>query len=261
MNKMDTHKNISINTAFTEKDWICRKFQMKKFNTKKIAPAVTMQIEVNVNGLLLERQRINTTSNVHVTIYSLLLKEIASVLIKYPLLYSLYYKKKIIISKRLMLHIPVSIDNHVEYIFIPNPEKKSVEEITSELQNGVLLVKQGKNSLMNALKKIDKRKGLQAFLYKKKCFKNPHYFIEHFYGNFPVTNFGTFNVTQGTMVLAEPLAGGLVIGKVRPNAVLEEISVNEPHYITLSLAFDHRVMDGAYAGGFLSELKKEIEQL
>jgi len=68
-------------------------------------------------------------------------------------------------------------------------------------------------------------------------------------------------VTQGTMVLTEPLAGGLVIGKVRPNAVFEELSVNEPHYITLSLAFDHRVMDGAYAGGFLTELKKEIEQL
>ena len=258
---MNAYKNISMHTAFTEKDRICREFQMKKFDVKKIVPVVTMQIEMNVGRLLSERQRINATSDVHVTVYSFLLKKIASVLVKYPLLYSLYYKKKIITSERLLLNIPVSVENHVEYVFIENAESKSVEEISSELQKGILLIKQGENSLMNALMEMDKLNGLQALLYKMRCFKNPCYFIEHFYGNFPVTNFGTFDVMQGTMVLSEPMVAGLVIGRVRPNTVLEDWQDKEPRCITISLAFDHRVMDGAYAGGFLNELKKEIEQL
>jgi len=261
MNKMDACKRISMNTTFTEKDRICREFQMEKFDVKKIVPVVTMQIEMNVDRLLLERQKINATSDVHVTVYSFLLKEIASVLVKYPLLYSLYYKKKIITSERLILNIPVSIDNHVEYVFIQNPESKSVKEITSELQKGILLIKQGKNTLMNALMEMDKLNGLQTLLYKMRRFKNPCYFIEHFYGNFPVTNFGTFNVMQGTMVLSEPMVAGLVIGRIRPNATQGNSQDKEPRCITLSLAFDHRVMDGAYAGSFLYELKKEVEQL
>ena len=258
---MDVRNSVSMNPTFTERDRICREFQMKKFDIKKIVPVVTMQVEMNVDRLLLERQRINATSDVHVTIYSFLLKKIASALVKYPLLYSLYYKKKIITSERLILNIPVSIDNHVEYVFIQNPESKSVEEITVELQKGLLLIRQGKNRLMNALMEMDKLSGLQTLLYKMRCFKNPRYFIEHFYGNFPVTNFATFNVTQGTMVLSEPMVGGLVIGKVKPNEMSENSLNKGPRCITFSLAFDHRVMDGAYAGGFLNELKKEIEQL
>lgn len=258
---MDTCKRISMNAIFTEKDRICREFQMKKFDVKKIVPVVTMQVEMNVEGLLSERQRINATSDVHVTIYSFLLKKIASALVKYPLLYSLYYKKRIITSERLILNIPVSIDNHVEYVFIQNPESKSVEEITVELQKGLLLIRQGKNRLMNALMEMDRLNGLQALLYKMRCFKNPCYFIEHFYGNFPVTNFGTFDVTQGIMVLSEPMVAGMVVGRIRPNAALENSHDKEPRCMTFSLAFDHRVMDGAYAGGFLNELKKEIEQL
>lgn len=256
---MNTNKGISMHKAFTEKDRICRKFQMNKFDIKKIVPVVTMQVEMNVDRLLSERQTINATSDVHVTVYSFLLKKIASALVKYPLLYSLYYKKKIINSERLLLNIPVSVENHVEYVFIQNPESKSVEEISSELQNGILLIKQGKNTLMNALMEMDKLNGLQALLYKMRCFKNPCYFIEHFYGNFPVTNFGTFDVTQGTMVLSEPMVAGMVVGKIRPNT--GNLHDKEPRCITISLAFDHRVMDGAYAGGFLNELKKEIEQL
>jgi len=261
MNKMDACKRNSMNTAFTEKDRICREFQMKKFDIKKIVPVVNMQIEVNVDKLLSERQRINTTSDIHVTVYSFLLKKIASALVKYPLLYSLYYKKKIITGERLILNIPVSVDNHVEYVFIQNPENKSVEEITSELQNGILLIKQGKNALTNALMEMDKLNGLQALLYKMRYFKNPCYFIEHFYGNFPVTNFGTFDVMQGTMVLSEPMVAGLVVGRIKPNVTLENTQDKQPRCITLSLAFDHRVMDGAYAGSFLNQLKKEIEQL
>lgn len=260
MDKMDAYKKISMHMAFTEKDRICRKFQMKKFDIKKIIPVVTMQIEMNVDRLLSERQRINATSDVHVTVYSFLLKKIASVLVKYPLLYSLYYKKKIIAGERLILNIPVSVENHVEYVFIENAESKSVEEITSELQKGILLIKQGKNTLMNALMEMDKLNGLQALLYKMRCFKNPRYFIEHFYGNFPVTNFGTFDVTQGTMVLSEPMVAGMVIGKIRPNAIQGNAHDKEPRCVTISLVFDHRVMDGAYAGGFLNELEREIEQ-
>lgn len=259
MSKIDGYINDSKDIIFTGKDKICRNFQMNKFNIKKIVPAVTMQVEINIDRLLLEREEINKTSDIHITIYSFLLKKIASVLIKYPLLFSLYYKNKIIINKTLIINIPVSIDKHVEYVFIKNPEEKSIKEITAELQNGITAIKDGKNLLTNTLIEMDKLNKIQALLYKMRHFKNPIYFLENFYGYFPITNFGTFNVTRGTMVLSEPIVAGLLIGKIKQNVAMYNDSIKEENVITFSLSFDHRVMDGSYAGHFLSEIKNEIE--
>lgn len=260
MNKTDINTE-EYNAIFTEKDKICRDFQISKFNVRKIIPAVNMQVDVCVDRLLSKREKMNQYGKVHLSIYSFLLKEIADVLVQYPLLFSLFYKKKIIFNKTLIINVPVSVDNHVEYVCIQNPEKKNYEEIAIELQNGITAIKRNENLLMNALTAINRLNKIGALCYKIRNFKNPVYFLEKYYGYFPVTNFGTFNAVRGTIILSEPVVAGLLIGAMFQRTTADKEHLVNEKIITISLSFDHRVMDGAYAGHFLNDLKNKIETL
>jgi len=250
-----------MNAVFTEKDLICRNFQIGKFDARKIVPTVTMQIDVDVDKLLTRREELNRNGEVHATIYQYLLKLIADTLVGYPLLFSLFYKGKIISPENLIINVPVSVENHVEYVVIRNPETKSIEEIAVEMQNEIRDIKSGSNMLMQSLIDQQKMNKIRRLLYKWRNYKNPVYFLEKYYGYFPVTNFGTFHISNGTTILSEPIVGALVIGKAEKKLSLVNNSVHETQSISLTLSFDHRVMDGAYAGNFLADLKQSIENV
>ena len=82
-------------------------------------------------------------------------------------------------------------------------------------------------------------------------------------GTFTVTNFGSYNNLAGTPIINQPQAAILGTGAVRKMpAVLETpdgdvIAIR--HIMILSLSYDHRVIDGALAGKFLSRLKEILE--
>jgi hypothetical protein len=157
--------------------------------------------------------------------------------------------------------VPVSVDNHVEYVVIRNPETKSIEEISVEMQNGIRDIYSGSNMLMQSLIDQHKMNKIRRLLYKLKNYKNPVYFLEKYYGYFPITNFGSFHVDNGTTVLSEPIVAALVIGNAKKKLSFVDNVVHEANNILLTLSFDHRVMDGAYAGNFLTDLKQLIENI
>ena len=80
-------------------------------------------------------------------------------------------------------------------------------------------------------------------------------------GTFTVTNLGMFEVDGFTPILNLPEAAILGIGRLaRKPAVLEDGSIAARTLITLSLSFDHRVMDGAPAARFLQRIKQLVER-
>jgi pyruvate dehydrogenase E2 component (dihydrolipoamide acetyltransferase) len=79
-------------------------------------------------------------------------------------------------------------------------------------------------------------------------------------GMFTITNLGMFGVDAFTPIINLPQAAILGVGAIaREPAVFEE-KVEIRDRLTLSLTFDHRVLDGAPAARFLAELRQAIEQ-
>jgi pyruvate dehydrogenase E2 component (dihydrolipoamide acetyltransferase) len=72
---------------------------------------------------------------------------------------------------------------------------------------------------------------------------------------FSITNFGAANVAYGTPIINHPEVGILGIGKIekKPVVINDELTIG--YVLPLSLAVDHRVIDGADAGRFLNEIK------
>lgn len=82
-------------------------------------------------------------------------------------------------------------------------------------------------------------------------------------GTFSLTNFGSFNNLSGTPIINQPQVAILGTGAVRKVPAVIETSDGDVIAIRsvmiLSLSYDHRVIDGALAGRFLSRIKQILE--
>jgi 2-oxoglutarate dehydrogenase E2 component (dihydrolipoamide succinyltransferase) len=82
-------------------------------------------------------------------------------------------------------------------------------------------------------------------------------------GTFTITNYGTYNNLAGTPIINQPQAAILGTGVIKKMpAVIETpegdvIAIRQ--IIIISLSYDHRVIDGALAGRFLSRIKEILE--
>jgi len=76
---------------------------------------------------------------------------------------------------------------------------------------------------------------------------------------FSITNFGAANVSLGTPIINHPEVGILGVGKIMQKAVVLNGEIKAAYTLPLSLAVDHRVIDGADAGRFLSYFKELLE--
>ncbi len=82
-------------------------------------------------------------------------------------------------------------------------------------------------------------------------------------GTFTLTNFGTFGATMGTPIINQPQVGILGVGLIQKKPVVVETpdgdSIAIRHRMVLSLACDHRIVDGALGGMFLQRVAEYLE--
>jgi len=82
-------------------------------------------------------------------------------------------------------------------------------------------------------------------------------------GTFTVTNFGSFDSLTGTPVINQPQVAILGVGAIRKKPVVLETAQGDViairHIMILSMAYDHRIVDGALAGMYLKRLKEILE--
>jgi pyruvate dehydrogenase E2 component (dihydrolipoamide acetyltransferase) len=82
-------------------------------------------------------------------------------------------------------------------------------------------------------------------------------------GTFTITNLGMYDIDAFTPVINLPEAAILGVGRITPKWVFKPESPSAPvlrQMLTLSLVFDHRLVDGAPAARFLQWIKSVIEE-
>ena len=78
-------------------------------------------------------------------------------------------------------------------------------------------------------------------------------------GTFTITNLGAFEIESFTPVINLPECAILAVGAILPKAVAIDGRVTVANMVTLTLTFDHRIVDGAPAARFLQRIKQLIE--
>jgi 2-oxoisovalerate dehydrogenase E1 component len=74
-----------------------------------------------------------------------------------------------------------------------------------------------------------------------------------------ITSLGAFGVKAGAPIVVPPSVGTLFIGTAHRELIPNGKKNESAEVITLSLTFDHRVVNGAGAASFANEIKKQIE--
>ena len=78
-------------------------------------------------------------------------------------------------------------------------------------------------------------------------------------GTFTITNLGAFGIESFTPIINPPELGILGVGRIIEKPVMIDGEVLGRSMITLSLTFDHRLIDGAPAARFLQSITQLIE--
>jgi pyruvate dehydrogenase E2 component (dihydrolipoamide acetyltransferase) len=78
-------------------------------------------------------------------------------------------------------------------------------------------------------------------------------------GCFTITNLGVYGVDAFTPIINPPECAILGVGRIERRAVMDGERVIGREMVTLSLTFDHKIVDGAPAARFLQTLAQHIE--
>ena len=83
-------------------------------------------------------------------------------------------------------------------------------------------------------------------------------------GTFTITNLGLFGNISGTPIINQPESAILAVGaiKKKPGVVNSDgtLTIGIRDIMTLSLSYDHRIVDGALGGAFLSRIGQLLEE-
>jgi pyruvate/2-oxoglutarate dehydrogenase complex dihydrolipoamide acyltransferase (E2) component len=75
-----------------------------------------------------------------------------------------------------------------------------------------------------------------------------------------ISSLGAFGVRAAAPIVVPPSVGTLFVGSAHYETISDGKKSSQAEVITLSLTFDHRVVNGAGAANFVHDLKQLIEQ-
>jgi pyruvate dehydrogenase E2 component (dihydrolipoamide acetyltransferase) len=168
--------------------------------------------------------------NVRVTVNHFVIVSVAQALRAFPVINSALTDGKIEVYADVNISVAVALENGLVTPVVKQADSRSIFEIASELKRLEDLVRSGEHS----------RNTLAG-------------------STFTVTNLGMFGVEFFVPVLNPPESAILAVGKIekRPAVVNDSIAVRS--IMTLCLAYDHRVLDGAVAARFLQHVTRGLE--
>jgi pyruvate dehydrogenase E2 component (dihydrolipoamide acetyltransferase) len=190
----------------------------------KTAPHSTIMMEVDVSkaGGLHEKLQVSYTA--------ILVEAVAKALLDHSIINSTLDGNQIKIFEDVNVGLAVVTEYGLVVPVIHNADKKSLKEIDTaikELTEKARLGKLTKEELTG--------------------------------GTFTVTNLGMYGVEFFTPIINPPEAAILGVGKIVEKPVVVDGKVEVKPLMTLSLSYDHRIVDGAPAAKFLQKIKHYME--
>ncbi|MDZ7740252.1 MAG: dihydrolipoamide acetyltransferase family protein [Bacteroidota bacterium] len=207
--------------------------------SKQVSAHVTSFIDVDVTNIVNWRNRVKNEfqkrEGEKITFTPIFIEAAASVLKEYPRVNASVDGNKIIHRKRVNIGMATALPNGNLIV----PVIKDVD------QKNLLGISKNVNDLANRARnnKLDPDE-IQG-------------------GTFTLTNFGSFDSLTGTPIISQPQVAILGVGAIRKKPVVIETEQGDMigirHIMILSLAYDHRIVDGALGGMYLRRLKEVLE--
>lgn len=203
----------------------------RMLESRNTIPHVTMDFEVSMNALIELRQTLNDSQDdVKISYNDLFVKVTASALKKHPDINITFEDDTIHHHDAVNIGIAVASGSE---LFVPVVKHAEDRNLTN-------LAKESKK-LITQIKEKAFTEGLMSG------------------GTFTISNLGMYNIRQFTPIINKPQAAILGIGGMYDAAGWVDGECVCVKKTTLSLAFDHRVVNGAPAAAFCDTVKELVE--
>jgi len=210
--------------------------QMRKVIAKRLlestngAPAFYLTIEVDMDNAMQSRAAINSIPETKVSFNDLVIKACAAALRKHPKVNSSWLGDKIRTYSHIHIGVAVAVEDGLLVPVVRFADQKSLSQISAEVRD---------------LGKRAKDKKLQPSDWE---------------GNtFTVSNLGMFGIDEFTSIINTPESCILSVGAIKQVPVVKNNQVVPGNVMKVTLACDHRTVDGATGAAFLQTLRIYLE--
>ena len=208
-----------------------RKAIAKRLSESKFsAPHYYLGVELDMDNAIAFRTQYNTLPETKISFNDIVLKAVALSLKEHPKVNSQWFDEKTVLNHHVHLGVAVAVEDG---LIVP------VVKFTNELD-------------LRQIGTIVKDFALRAR--DKKLTPSE---IEG--STFTVSNLGMFGIQEFTSIINQPNSAILSVGAIEKKPVVKENAVIVGNTMKLTLACDHRTVDGATGAQFLQTLRLYIE--
>ena len=195
----------------------------------KTAVHVPMSIDVDMSLSSILHKDLKE-QHPHVSYTDIIIKAVSSALQNFPHINSITIENGFKPIKDINIGFAVNVKNGLVVPVIHNSERKTISEISLERVN--LINKSHSDSLVTS---------------------------DTSYATFTVSNLGSYGVDFFAPIIDPPQVAIIGIGKISKKPVVIDDNIGIRPLMTITLVFDHRIIDGANAADFLKCIKDNLE--
>lgn len=227
-----TQKSIDGSESFEEiensqmRKAIARRLKESKFS----APHYYLNIECDMDNAITFRKQYNTLPNTKISFNDIIVKACAIALKQHPKVNSQWFEDKMRLNNHVHIGVAVGVTDGLVVPVIRFANEKSLTKIGSEVKD---------------------------FASKSKDKKLSPNDMEG--STFTVSNLGMFGISDFTSIINQPNSAILSVGSIVQKPVVKENKIEIGNIMKLTLACDHRSVDGVTGSLFLETLKGFIE--
>ncbi|MEC5174475.1 pyruvate dehydrogenase complex dihydrolipoamide acetyltransferase [Chryseobacterium nepalense] len=198
--------------------------------SKFTAPHYYLMVEINMDKAIEARKEINSLPDTKISFNDMIIKATAVALRKHPQVNSSWAGDKIIHRGNINVGVAVAIPDGLVVPVLKNTDQMNYTQISAAVKD---MAARAKN------------KGLKA--------------NEMEGSTFSISNLGMFGIETFTSIINQPNSAILSVGAIIEKPVVKNGQIVVGNIMKLSLACDHRVVDGATGAQFLQTLKTYLE--
>ena len=227
-----TQKSIDGSESFEEiensqmRKAIARRLKESKFS----APHYYLNIDCDMDNAITFRKQYNTLPNTKISFNDIVVKACAIALKQHPKVNSQWFEDKMRLNNHVHIGVAVGVTDGLVVPVIRFANEKSLTKIGSEVKD---------------------------FASKSKDKKLSPNDMEG--STFTVSNLGMFGISDFTSIINQPNSAILSVGSIVQKPVVKENKIEIGNIMKLTLACDHRSVDGVTGSLFLETLKGFIE--
>ncbi len=210
--------------------------QMRKTIAKRLAeskfsaPEYYLTVELDMDQAIAAREAINANPEVKISFNDMVIKACAMALRKHPQVNSQWTPEATRIAKHIHIGVAVAVDEGLLVPVLKFADQMTFTQIGAQVKE---LAGKARN------KKITPQ--------------------EMEGSTFTVSNLGMFGITEFTSIINQPNSAILSVGAIVQKPVVKNGQIAVGNTMNITLACDHRTVDGATGAKFLQTLRQYIE--